>query len=225
MLPQLLATLLLMRRRGLEFMASAFSPVGSTTITKPDDVAVGDIVFAWAMDISASATMNTTAGDAWNAQDVSIAGGSTNGSATLFWKKLNATDVANAWTMSSAPEDGAQVFRYRSNGADTITVKDTTSNGSGTTTLTLDGFAKAAGHRATIAFFGAPDSTGAAGIVNPTGFTQRRKDSGTDASTTDTYVGIVCDTLGSYVDGAAVSFTNCDGNPAEYGVLVEVTGT
>jgi hypothetical protein len=225
MLRQKAAALALIRRRGLQPMTTAFTaPMsGSGNLTKPSGVEVGDLVFCWALDIASGAGLATSGGSAWSSQTVSIAAGSANGSGKLFWKFLNATDVANAWALDSAADDGVIAVRYRANGATTVTVKDTESNGSGTTTLALAGFAKAAGHRAAIAFFGAPSSTGAGGIVLPSGFTERRKESG--AGIAGTYVGIIADTLGSYTDGAAVSFTNCDANATEYGVLVEVTGT
>ncbi len=225
MLAQLLAATLLLRRRGLEYMAAAATAPDAVNVnvTKPAGVEVGDLVFVWAMDCTSGAALTTTSGSAWSSQAVAIAAGSSNGWAKLYWKVLNATDVANAWAHTGGSDDGIIAVRYRANGSVTVTVKDTESNGSGTTTLTLAGFAKASGHRAAIAFFGAPSSTGAGGIVLPTGFTERRKESG--AGITGTYVGIIADTLGSYTDGAAVSFTNCDANACEYGVLVEVTGT
>lgn len=205
----------------IDYVSSAFTAAG-TSVSKPSGVEVGDVVFVWAMDINSAQTLTTSGGSAWSSQDVGIAAGSTNANATLYWKILNATDVANAWALSgSGAEDGIQAVRYRGNGADAVTVKSAVSAGAGGTTFSLTGFSRAAGHFGAIAFFGAPDNAGVVGIVVPTGFTERRRDS----SGSPDFAGIVADALGNYVDGAAVQFTNCDAATTEYGILVEVTGS
>lgn len=217
MLPQLLATVMLMRRRPLEYRANAFTAGGGTTITKPAGVEVGDLVVVWAIDISSGATLTTTSGSAWSKQSVSPA--------IAFWKILDATDVANAWTLSSAAADGAQALRYRGNGTTAATVKATTSNGGGNSTLTLSGFAKAAGHRGVIALYsqysGDPSAGDGATIAVPSGFTERRR----DYSTGDFFAALIADRLGGYVDGASVQFTGANTGPNKVGVLLEVTGT
>lgn len=215
---------LLMVQGGLEFVSSAATAPSSSgaPATKPSGVEVGDLVFVWALDCGSGVTLTTSGGSAWTNQDVAITAGSTNSNASLFWKFLDATDVANAWDFSGGFRHGATAIRYRANGADTVTVKATQSNGVGGTTLTLTGFAKAAGHFAALAFFGAPSSTGVSGITVPGEFTERVRSSG--AGISGTYGTIIADAPGNYTDGSAVTFSNCDGAAAEYGILVEVTG-
>lgn len=224
MLPQLLATLLLMKRRGLEYMANAFTAGGGTTVTKPAGVQVGDVVVVWAVDISSGATLTTTSGSSWSSQSVT-ASGSTNGATIAFWKILNATDVANAWTLSATPDDGVQALRYRGNGATAVTVKATKVDGGGASSMSLTGFSKAAGHRAAIALYGQSSGDVAAGdgagIAVPAGFTERRRDYDVPLR----FAALIADTLGSYVDGAAVQFTSAPTGPNKHGVLLEVTGS
>lgn len=224
MLRQQALALALIKRRGLEYRANAFTAGGGTSVTKPAGVEVGDLVVVWAIDIATGATLTTTSGSAWSKQSVS-AGGSTNGAVIAFWKILNATDVANAWTLSSAAADGVQALRWRGNGANAVAVKATTSDGGGNPTLTLAGFSKAAGHRGVIALFGQsqadPAAGDGAGIAVPSGFTERRR----DYSVPDGFSALIADRLGGYVDGAAVQFTSAPAGPNKQGVLLEVTGT
>lgn len=208
----------------VEFMSSALTAGIAATgaVTKPSGVEVGDLVVLWALDCTSAVAVATASGSGWNVQTVSIAAASTNGYGAAFWKVLTATDVANAWNLTGAAEDGVLAIRYRAHGATGATVKDTTSNGSGTTTFTLDGFTKAAGHYGAIALFGASSSAGAGGIVGPSGFAERRRDSG--AGLAGTFVAIVADLVSGYPDLIDVVFSNCDGNATEYGILLEITG-
>ncbi|RAK68829.1 hypothetical protein [Phenylobacterium kunshanense] len=224
MLPQLLATLLLMRRRGLEFMASAqTAPSASAgSVVKPTGVAVDELAFVWAQDCDAATVLSTSGGDAWSGQDV-FAATTNNRYAKLFWKTLNTTDVENDWLLDRPARDGVRSLRYQVSGPCAVSVRATAVPLGGETSMILAGFSRSPGHYGALAFVGVAGSTGAAGIVIPAGFTERRRDIGSGIE--ETYASIVCDTLGSYVDGAAVSFTNCNASAAECGILVEVTGT
>lgn len=220
MLEEVFYSFLMMGQAGIEYGSTAFTAAG-TAVTKPTGLTVGDLVFVWALDIAAAATLTTTSGSAWTALDVGISAGSTNGNSSLFWKVMTATDVSNSWTLSSGgADDGIQAVRYIGNGADTVTVKSAVANGVGGTTLSLTGFSKTAGHYGVIAVFGAPENAGVGGIVAPSGFAERMRDS----SGSPDFAAIFTDNLGSYVDGAAVQFTNCDTAAVESGILVEVTG-
>lgn len=208
----------------VEFMSSAFTAALASggALTKPADIVAGDIVLLWVLDCPSGLGVATSGGLSWNKHAVALGAGATNGWAMALWKQLNATDVANGWIADATIDDCAVAVRYRSHGATGLTVKDTTTNGSGTTTLTLDGYTKAAGHYGTVAMLAAPNSAGAGGIVVPSGFAERRRDSG--AGLTATFVSVIADLVSGYQDGAAVTFTNCDAEASESGILLEFTG-
>lgn len=203
----------------IEFTTTANSGVGVTTIVKPSGVEVGDLVLVWTQNIPASATLVTTTGATWGRSVVSQVVAGPNNNSSLFWKVMTATDVAQAWVLSSAPTSFSVAVRYIGHGANTVitrTVGDY--NGVGNTTLNLAGFTKSAGTYGVISVLVEQQTSGTPSVV-PTGFTERAR------LALSGYTAVVADKLYDYVDGASVVWTlNTPPSNAESGLLLEVTG-
>lgn len=113
---------------------STATTTGSTTITKPSSVAVGDIVFIiTAGNAGAFSTITTSSGSAWTAYSRSFRLGSYD---FYVWVKiLNSTDVSNNWVASASADYRATAFI--GNGAATVTQKAAADNPDGSSTLAL----------------------------------------------------------------------------------------
>lgn len=200
------AALLAAGNRNLDFRTkTTFS--ASATATKPTGVAAGDIVFVLAVNCTAGVTLTTNSGAAWSRNQIT---GSTGVVGVIFSKVLVALDVTNAWDLSSS-ESGISA-RYQGNGVASASVKSTTSNGLGATTLALTGFTPAAGSRGAVAAIMDAD-TGATDAA-PTGFTSRHK------ATTGTVEVNLTDQVSGY-SGGTVTFTSTGPNEPEFGWLIE----
>jgi hypothetical protein len=220
------AMLLLMGGAGppVEYRAAASSGPG-TSVTKPSGVTVGDLVLVWALDVNAvTPSLSTSGGSAWTLVD-----NDTNtsifavGKFALFAKVLTATDVANAWDLGTAADQGALAVRYTGNGATTVTKKTEADAGSNTGNLSASaaGFAKSSGHYGVLTFVLSTDE--AANPTPPSGFTER-----SDAAYNSTCRAAAADNLFSYTDNAAVQWTTLSGaagpSHSVHVLTVEITG-
>lgn len=200
----------------VEFKSTATTASG-TTVTKPASLEVGMLVLVLAMNETAGATLTTTSGIAWSRSEATI-GGET---IVLFWKFLNATDVANAWTLSASAAAGAIALAYIGHGATTLTIKSTNGvSGNTSVPLPLTGFSKAAGHYGAISIF--YDSfTPAPATHTPAEFVERLRTSATGRLV------VVAEQLIGYVDGTTVTWSDLNtatNTFAAYALLLEVTG-
>jgi hypothetical protein len=128
---------------------------GNVDIAKPSGVAVGDVVFIVANSPSA-ASVTTSGGSTWSTD--------TFGSCRVWWKILNATDVANAWSFDAAT--GADVDAYIGNGATTVTAKGTASvSGS---SLSFAGYTPDAATKGGVVY---EQNSGGGTVTNPAGWT------------------------------------------------------
>jgi len=198
----------------VEFVSTAStgsSGASSATVTKPSGVAVGDLVLVLVDDTETAVTLTTTSGSAWGKFFQAVSGINSDGHA-VFWKILNATDVANAWTLSYGGQ-GATAFRYLSHEATSVSLKDS-ATASGAGSLSLTGFSKAAGNYGVLTF---AINTHATAPTVPTGFVSRYS-----ATPVSSRV-VAADMLTGYVDGAAVAWTGFVSGERG-GFLLEVTG-
>lgn len=198
----------------MEYRGSADTSA-STTCVKPTSAAIGDVVVVLVASGTPGLTLTTGGGGgAWTRSELTWAAhGYTS---ILFCRTLNATDVAQSWTFSGA--SNARAYAWIGNDAGTVTVKDTTINGTGQASLTLTGFATANTH-AVIAIVIDRDS----GItpVTPADFISR-----SSAVLNGSWVAAVADNLDAYA-GTNVVWTGLDAGAddfAEVGWLLEVSG-
>jgi hypothetical protein len=199
--------------RSIRYRAKALT-VADTLVVKPSGCVAGDLVLVLVPQTSSATSMATAGGSAWTASEIQGLG-PTNILSRLFWKVLNATDAANDWELNGAED--ALAVRYWGNGATTVTVEDTTANGTGQNTMDLAGFTPAAGSKGVIAII--VDGDTAAGDDPPTGFTSRHEGAvhaGLNVNFTDRLTGY---------DGSTATFTSTQAgssNP-EHGWLIEIT--
>jgi hypothetical protein len=151
---------------GLNFRAAATSSGGTSTVPRPAGIAVGDLVVVFA-GLGVSVTKLSTSGGAdWSGVIYTDIGASQQFG--VFWKVLNATDVANGWALDASSSDKIVSAAYVTPGTATVTQKGSTGDGAGGATLT--GFTPAATSRGALAFFGYYSGSS---FVDPSGFTQR----------------------------------------------------
>lgn len=182
----------------------------ASTAAKPAGVAVGDLVVV-VTGFDADPTLTTAGGSAWTKDS----------SATqrLFWKILNATDVANAWNFSTS-NIYATSIAYSPDGVaiDSVNVRSSADALSSATSISIPGFAPSAGGRprAVIAAISGGDDIGG-GVVPPAGFTERVESGNPEAA--------FADAQQTYYFGPA-AFTGLaggsGGGPAYSGWLLEV---
>lgn len=204
----------------LEFAGSAVSANSAAVVSKPVGVEAGDLVFVWVVDGDTPGNMGvvTTSGSGWANLETSELGGAVN---ILCWKVLNATDVANAWNIvGGTANHGAIALRYRSHGADTVTVRGNVGGTDGVNgNAALTGFTKAPGTYGTLSFFAIRGP--AASPTPPTGFTVRQ------TSAASGFRIVAADNLYEYVDGAAVIWSAINSTGSNLGwraILLEITG-
>lgn len=155
------------------FRGTTTSAANATFVSKPAGVAVGDLVVV-AIGNSAPVTpltLTTLSGSAWNKNAMTWA---TFGyESTIFWKILNATDVANNWNFSAATAYSCSA--YAAPGATAAAVRATFNMpSSGIGIGTLPGFTPTAGARGLVSAIS--DRTGDPNSVfAPAGFTARIK--------------------------------------------------
>lgn len=205
----------------IDFANSTVTANSASAITKPSDAAAGDLMVVFVADTSTGATLTTASGSAWSRIEPSPTVGPKYH--VLFWKVLNATDVANAWNLGGGVAGhGAITIRYRSNGATTVTLKDSYQvfegvNGS----YPLTGFSKAAGTYGVLSLILVDGPTNAPGT--PSGFTVRQ------SSNASGWRIVAADNLTGYVDGSSVTWSSVNSNaPTSRSVLellFEVTGS
>ncbi len=124
------------------FKTSQHNAVASTSVAKPAGLAVGDLVVVLA-SFDGATSMNTVGGSAW--------GVSTNNwpasysyTSSVFYKVLDANDVANAWTINASVM--TQIAVYQPNGANRISVKSSTDTGGGVGSFNTPTYAPSASH-------------------------------------------------------------------------------
>lgn len=204
----------------------AFSSVGSlayrsaagssgATITKPAGVAVGDIVLVMATFGVGGKTLSTSGGSAWNRTELAWVSSGYGYYSVLFWKILNATDVANAWNLNVAAYTMSAVA-YSGTPAN-ATVKAMTENNSGVGELVLAGFAPAANSLGVVTLIHDRDDD-LVSITPPAGFAERL-----DATYGPFHVD-VADKLSGY-GGGDITWTDTYGDFTypEAGFAVEIT--
>lgn len=155
--------------RPITYRASV-ATLTSATVGKPAGVAVGDLAFVVCPDeggTPGSLTLTTTSGSVWTRLSLPFASGGYN--SVLFWKILNAADVANAWTASNALDYAA--YAYQPAGFASLASRATTANPISQSSLTLAGFNPASDCKGaiTVAIDRDTDTTSAP----PTNFTKR----------------------------------------------------
>lgn len=206
----------------IDFASSTVTANSATAITKPSDVAAGDLMLVWVLDTATGATLTTASGSAWaRVENAHPTGPKYH---VLFWKVLNATDVANAWNIGGGVAGhGAIALRYRSNGANALTLKDSNLGtiGVNTSAVPLTGFTKAAGTYGVLSLFVIDGA--AASPTLPSGFTARQ------TSAASGWRIVAADNLTGYVDGASVTWGSVNSlAPTILGyveLLFEVTGS
>lgn len=205
----------------VEFRTTASSAAG-TSVTKPSGLEVGDLVIVMALNVDATTpALSTSGGSAWtlvdNTANISIFAGKM----AIFAKVMDATDVANAWTLGTSADEGALAIRYAGHGATTVTKKTKDAAGSSADfDVTASGFVKAAGHYGAITFAISTDD--AANLGPPTGFEERA-----DAAFNSTTRLAFADRLYGYVDSASVTWTDFNTTGlSQTGrvVVLEITG-
>jgi hypothetical protein len=194
--------------RNISYRAKATTSA-SATVSKPSGVAKDDLVFVLVPNSTAANAMSTASGAAWTQINLT---GTTGMVSRVFWKKLAALDLTNAWELNGAED--ALAVRYQANGATTVTSKSTTTNGAGQTTLDLATFTPAAS-RGVIAI--AVDTDTGATVTEPTNFVSRDR-SNVNAGAKSNFA----DRVSGYA-GGTVTFTNTNGGGAEHGFLLDVT--
>lgn len=150
----------------LPFRASATSGAG-TAIAKPAGVAVGDVVFITAARIAGGTTVSTATGSTWSSSLLTPSD-----TVGLFWKIMNATDVAQAWSSSGAFEGALAVAYTPAVAASAVTLRSSTNNAAGKSTLDLAGFGPGPTSRGVVTAIIDRDA-GASTEVAPAGFTTR----------------------------------------------------
>lgn len=187
----------------------------SSRVTKPSGVAVDDIVLVWAHYIPTGTTLTTVSGAAWARTELAWAAHGYK--SVLFWKKLDAADVANFWDLSATASEGLNSVAYQSNGATTVTVKSTTANPINREELDLAAFTPDPLSRGVASFFADRDSGSTP--TGPSGFTSRF------AGQQSNFYVAGADKITGYAGGTVVwsDTTNFVDYFAEVGFLVEFT--
>lgn len=180
----------------------------SGLITKPAGVAVGDLVFVL-QPYDNSPNLTTTGGSAWNKLNYNWFGGSYN--MTLYWKILDATDVANAWNLSGNSYGWVCVSYERGTGC-TVAVRETR-EGSTALLIPFAGFTPQATFKMAL-YFVVDRGTGT--FTPPAGWTER-----VDSSIGG---GVFSESVAERFDytGGGVNVTNSSGSYNDGGFMVEV---
>lgn len=150
----------------IEFRAQA-TTTASATISKPTGVAVGDVVFVFRTESVAAGNITTSSGSVWTKTSLTWTASGLGYVTEVWWKILNATDVANSWVADTIGGYGAVAFR--GNGASAVTVKSTKDNAGSQSTLSLTGYTTS-NSRGTVTIIADRDT---GGDTVPTGFTSR----------------------------------------------------
>lgn len=193
----------------LRFRASAQFE-GANAVVKPAGITVGDLVFV-ILRTNFVLTLQTSGGAAWTDHGTIMS----NAGIQVFSKVLDATDLANDWTLSSSNQSGAAVaYAAPDNAAPAL--KDTSVAGTFTDpSLTLSGFTQDANSRGAVSILLAD---WAAGVTPPSGFTIRLQ-----VTVSSLYQLVVAD-FGDY-SGGDVTWTDLAGsNIAAGGYLFELKG-
>ncbi len=200
---------MLMESRGLSYRSQAVT-LASATVGKPSGVALGDLVIVLCpLTAGLGSNMGTSGGGTWSVDELTAF---TTGA--IFWKVMDATDVANTWTKSDTNDCVA--LRWQGPGTLAAAVKSTQSTGGGgSSTLVLAGFTPSVNHRAAIAMVNDLDAP--TGTTTPTNFTSRYATSVLNVRSVN-----VVDWLGGYA-GGTVTFANLGLGTGEMGWLLEVT--
>lgn len=197
---------------------------GATTAQKPSGIAVGDLVFVIngiaPAGTGAPPNLKTSGGSAWG-KFVGAAGSNWG----VYWKVLNATDVANAWNFVDAVDDttpescsGTGSFAYEGRGATTVTSQQSVAHGTAQASIDFTGFTPAFNSKGVVTVMMNRETL--LTEVQPSGFALRELAG---------YVGGdmgFADRLGSY-EGGALSWTGMGSVGGailvEGGILFEVT--
>ena len=197
----------------LAFRAEA-NAANSNVAGKPTGIAVGDLVFVLNIGGVTGVTLTTGPGAAWTRSELVPS----SASHILFWKVLNATDVANTWDFNAANQYSYSVA-YSANGlaVSSVNLRSSAVNAAtAQSTLSLAGFAFSNGVPRSV-FSALADEDADTTPVAPPGFTVR---SGTALGSVK---GGLADMLEGYAGGAAVwSGLNGAAHAREAGWLLEI---
>lgn len=143
----------------------------ATAVTKPSGAAVGDIVFVLGT-YDAAATLATPGGAAWQTHTATWAA-SFGYTSRIWWKVLDATDIANPWNFSSSC--AYECVAYQSNGANRVTLKQHMDTASGVNSFTWNSFVKSATHAGLVCVVDDREESNAAATISGGGaaWTQR----------------------------------------------------
>lgn len=197
--------------QAISFRASATTSA-SATISKPAGVAVGDLVIITATDPTSLGNISTASGDTWTANEIIWTTSGLGYKSRIWWKFLNATDVANSWTHSGGAKDFGAVA-WIATGASAVVVKSTTNGAGSTTSFDLAGYTTAVS-RGTISVISDRDASAA---TVPSGFTSRFA----AVLNTSWWQGIAARNFGNPVATGTVTWTVASPNP-EVGWLLDV---
>jgi hypothetical protein len=174
-----------------------FSNASAGTVTHPADTRTGDLIVVIANNVSGR-TITTSSGSAWSSFDLTENGTSV----SIWWKFLNATDVANTWTWSVSTEHA--VCQYRAPGSTTLTVKtDSTTKGTGTQ-ASFAGFTASPNSRGVLAVVS--QANGVSFVSYPTNFAGRFN-TNTSIQNGATIATSLADQVSGYA-GGVVAFTH-----------------
>lgn len=198
--------------------AAASAAAASTAISKPASIAVGDIAFIAQPDNGfTDQNVTTSSGSTWTRSQVI---GPTSSQFNLFWKVLNATDVANAWNLTNNLVHGAYAAAYRPVSGFTpaaAAAKSTAVNLTGDISLALTGYTPAGANVGTVSAIISRNDSGTA-TTAPTGFTEDAK---SDIDTV-TYK-IAFASHADYPPGSTATWTALSVPGIQTGWLIEVT--
>jgi hypothetical protein len=203
----------------LTFRSTVAVAAGSAAVAKPAGVAVDDLVFV-CTPFDNIASLTTTAGRVWNRFTFTWAGGLAY-TMCVFWKQLDATDVANAWTLSGAPTYPGIACAYANPAKFPLTVfkRDEQNGTAPATTVSFAGTAPQGNSRGFFAFMSDRDGgSGGPTWTQPGTFTERA-DNGAS-----TICSAFADALGTY-GGAGITFTGTGVTADQAAMLLEATGT
>lgn len=183
------------------------------TIPKPAGIAVGDIVWiVTGQDMSGGvAAVTTASGSVWSVATFTAS----SFFCQVFWKILDATDVAFAWNVSPNLSYVGS-YAYEGRGALTVTRIETVVNAGGLSSLSFAGFAPADGHKGLVSILLDHDIDAA--DTAPSAFTSR------EAADYDQIQINVADRLAGWPGGVVTwTATNGAGTLGETGLMFEIT--
>lgn len=190
--------------QSLIFRSSA-NTGNASTITKPSGIVVGDLVLIICQGHPAIAT---SGGTAW-----SVDTSATNN--RIYWKIIDATDVANTWTAPSGTYAFAAAYTANGQAISSVVSKSSADATVAATSITIPGFAPGSPGRARLVIAAAIGTDISSGNVTPPSTFTERAEGVAD--------GIVADAQQTY-GGQNVTFTGFSGTGSvpKSGWLLEV---